>query len=392
MKKLLVFTVIFALVAGAAFADASVGGNMKVATDLIKGDNGKKANGDSNDIMAGGTTFWDTHTNVSWSGEDAGGMMRLHAGGQGATPLDWTPDIFAFWWWRPIEQLKLQMGKNPDGDFGHQSLSGWGYNAEAQGGICVDEHRGIPTGSLVARNNGGWFGGFGGKGLALFINPIENLFIGIGIPYEGGDNVMKVYMNTALTVNYTIDGIGIVRVAADLGPGKNDDLGTGGFAQPADYTKIFFSFQLIAIDGLGAELGVGYSLAATTGDNTRQDPLGVGLGVVYSGEGFGVKFRAGAKLIGSTKTGSVTVKDATVIGVGILPYYDISDSLRFFLNAGFGMQMPEKGDSVVDWFVNPYIRVGTSSGQFYAGFKLIDNGAKDGNISWSIPIGMNMYF
>jgi hypothetical protein len=111
---------------------------------------------------------------------------------------------------------------------------------------------------------------------------------------------------------------------------------------------------------------------------------------------FGLGFRTTADDFGlKARVGFVMKDGASQLGIGILPSYNLG-SFKFFFNAGFGMNLDKDSDAAgkQDWFVNPYIQVPTSAGSFYAGIKLIDEGAKGASegMSWALPIQWNVYF
>jgi hypothetical protein len=374
MKKIIAISVMLVLIAGAVFADTSVGGNLKISASLAAGKT------DDDDAVAGGATVWDAYTNVSWSGDNAGGMMRLWTKNN-----DWQPDLFTFWWWKPIEQLRLQLGKNADGDWGHAQITGWGYNAEAQGGIVIDQHRGIKslstetgfnsTSSCLARTSDAFWGGFGALGLAVSIFPAQGFEINIGLPFQGKTDKNKeaiaaaVYSNTKINFKVDIPDIGTVRLAADLKKGTTDAKGNFHFDQDADLqTDIYFAFYLSAIENMGLELGASFT--------NEFEKINIGLGVRYSADDLTIKSRIGF----------VSKENNTAFGIGILPSYNLGNMV-FYFNAGFGMNLDKE---TKDWFVNPYIRVPANAGNFYAGIKILDNG--DEKMAWEIPIGWNVYF
>ena len=366
MKKLIAISVVFALLAMTAFAETSVGGNLKLGVSLISGDDG------GGDARSGKLTFWDSHANVNFSDGSAGGMLRVHAGGQGAGSgqIDWTPGIFTFGWWKPIDQLRIQLGVNPDGDWGHAQISGWGFNGEAQGGTALDQHRGLGNGGngdgdpvanssfqIVARTTKGWYGGFSAVGAAISIYPVQGLTINWGIPFGSQGELGDTFGRSHFGVIYGIPDIGTVRVAAVLTNPDASDL-------PVNF---YGSFYLMAIDGLGVDIGVGYEGAS--------EVLGIGLGLRYTAGDFGIKLRFGVDL---------EDPDAS-LGVQILPSYNIGGTV-IFLNAGVGM----RGEDL-SWYANPYVRVPMGGGMsFYGGFQLWDKG--DEVVRWAVPITYNFYF
>jgi hypothetical protein len=82
-----------------------------------------------------------------------------------------------------------------------------------------------------------------------------------------------------------------------------------------------------------------------------------------------------------------------VIGVKILPYYAL-DIFTVYLNVGFGMAMPEKGDASSDWYINPYIKKSVSNLHFFADLKVgaPDKGLGDSHVHYAIPFGFDCSF
>jgi len=360
MKKIIAISVMFALLAGVAFADTSLGGNIRITANLLSG----KAEAD--DVMAGDVHVYDSNLSANWSGDDAGGMLRLHGfgsdGGAPVTKIDWTPDYFGFVWWKPIDQFRLQIGKNADGDWGHQQISGWGYNAEAQNGAAVDQYRGIGPNAQLART-AGWYGGFSSMGVTLSIFPTQGFEIDVGIPMAATKTAKETYMSSDLNIKADIPDVGTVRVALDLDQGGGDaDLMMGAY----------LGFYLSMIENMGIDIGAAFKPAG--GENFKE--IGFGLGFRYTADDLTIKARFGL----------VTNDGAMALGFGILPSYNLG-SFVFLFNAGFGMNPDAE---TKDWFVNPYIKVPTSAGSFYAGIKIIDNG--DELISWAVPIQWNVYY
>jgi len=348
--------VVFALVTTAAFAQLSIGGNMKISTLLLAG---TTANSEvrGNPVLAGsaqGTTLWDAYTNVSWSGDSAGGMMRLYTGTN-----EHQESIFAFWWWRPIDQLRIQLGQNPDGDFGADQISGWGYMGEAQGGIVIEEWRftdGNRHLGLVARNvtRGSpraprqFAPGFSALGLTMSVVPIDGLSINLGVPFAQRTDWRNTYTNIYANVTYNIEDIGTARLSAQFRPGSQERLTVEptsnvarewekpdyywrGQAEPNagnnftvrnelhDPMTLWGSFFVTAIENINIDIGVGYRLPFTTqavkleggrnigglGTDTNPTnskdnaPVSVGLAATYRMDDLSIKFRSGFAFAGS---------------------------------------------------------------------------------------------
>jgi len=393
MKKIIVTLVVFALITGAAFAQPTVGGNLKISTNLLAGST------ETEEAMAGGATIWDAYANVVWSGENAGGMMRLWTKNN-----EWQPDFFTFWWWKPIQAVRLQLGKNRDGDFGHAQIAGWSFNGEAQGGVALDKDRDKFTNysgggyytSCKAYSNAGeslatiartaaWWGGFGAGdkdiGIALSIYPMPGFEVDLCIPMAGakGDSAggiplftaSETYLNSDINFNIAIPDIGNVRFVADfLGKDADDAIIT---------PSIHAAFYISAIDGMGIEIGAAFK------NDFETIEFGAGYRLII--ESFAMKARVGFVAKGKLNSGD----DASLFSIGILPSYNFGKFTTLF-NAGFGIDLNDT--EMKDWFINPYLSVPANSGRFYAGIKLYNlksKGDKD-EISWAIPIGWNVYF
>jgi hypothetical protein len=369
MKKIIAISVMFVLIAGAAFADTSLGGNMRITANLASQSPAQ------DDAVAGDVHVFDSNLSANWSGDNAGGMMRFHAFGSDSgvvSKIDWTPDFFGFVWWKPIDEFRLQIGKNADGDWGHNQITGWGYNAEAQNGAAVDQYRGIGGNAVVART-AAWWGGFNSMGITLSFFPAQGVDINIGVPMASQRDASVTYSNSKINVKADIPDIGTVRVAADLNKANKD----------ADLLlKGHLAFYLSAIENIGLEVGFGFIQ-----DNKDDNHMEFGLGFRTTADDFGLKARVGFVMKDKDKGGSQ-------LGIGVLPSYNVG-SFKFFFNAGFGMNLDkEEAPGKQDWFVNPYIQVPTSAGSFYAGIKLVDEGktGNDEGISWAIPIQWNVYY
>jgi len=193
-----------------------------------------------------------------------------------------------------------------------------------------------------------------------------------------GEKAADVYKATCAQIDLNFDFGNIA-----LTYNGSDNVGGAGSA------GALFAYFGGNFGALGIDFGVGYHLS---GDKDKGEfdgtyPIGIGLGVKYATETFGVKFRATVALAGSDEY------KGTFLNTSVLPYYAISDNLSVFLNAGLGMEMPDGGDTVVGWYANPYLRVGAEWGpSFYAGVKLSSQGGDDAIINWAVPIAIMVSF
>jgi len=410
MKKLIVLSVVFVLLASAAFAvdlSGTVFGNVTV----LEGNSGKDSFGDANPITAGGG-FKRLRLEGSGDAMDGvfSGWIRL---GDGTSP-----GFSGMATWKPLDMFKLSIGGNPDGVFGKEGVTGWSFyqNAYDTDNIVVGGNVwgwGPINGSgsnnmygqeLITRN--AFFGGFGGNGALLTITPAEIATINIVIPFidQNGKEAADVFMKSIAQVdlNFAFGNIALTYVGGtgsystgtiaaeyDANAGKKDatkkwvayDKKTGTLAtattspadvywveeqasaavpaspewvrkeksadKDADPSKLFLYFNLSSIENLGIDVGFAYTLPVETAkDVTLNSPIAAGLGVKYATDTFGVKLRAIGSFAGSVETKAATADIPLRLLVDVLPYYVINDNLRAFFSAGIGYTAENKVNGV----------------------------------------------
>jgi len=403
MKKFLAVLVVLTLVAGAAFAELGFGGELGFKVDLAKGDTKEES------YVTTGAGYTNARVDANLSGDSWGGKMRLLGGGTPSTGTWWVGGgPFAFLWWQPIDQLKIQMGRNMDSDWGAAQITGWGFNAEAQDYVAVDKDSGQIGSDYWTGRNAGFYPGYNGYGLGLSIYPAEGVAINIGLPFADADPIL--YKNLAkieLNAQIQIGEVGKLNLSFE---GDN-----GLFADyNASAGTVYGSFYVTAIENVGVDLGVAYPLTYKFGSDAASvagiNPKGphIGLGVKYDGGDFAVKFRAGMEMAGTTAVGDKAEStDQSAIGFNILPSFNL-EGMKVFLNAGANLNMAKVGDkdqTITRWFVNPYVLVPAGGLRFYAGLKLFGEswseggpykkpGATEGEAvtNWALPIGFQLYF
>jgi hypothetical protein len=304
-----------------------------------------------------------------------GGWMRLDfsgaASGQGKA------------WWQPIEQLRIQLGVNSDGEFDTSHIGRYGFYAQANelGLVNSDGNWGKVS------YDTGVFGGYSGFNFALIITPMEGLNINVALPWNvapGGTDKQPAatFKKAFFQANYNAD-FGAVHITYQ---GVNDGRVVGNF-----WGSVYLGSL---VDGLGLELGVGF--VAHESAAAYKDPLSIALGAKYDvNEQFGVKLRT----IFAIESGSGS--DKIHMRVDLLPYYAINENVTAYFDAG--VYLPSKSNMI--WHINPYVRIGSEWGAgFYVGLA-VNNGAKVGlgttvadyyeadvksssGINFSIPIGL----
>jgi len=196
MKKLMVISVIFALVAGAVFAEINVGGAVFGKFNALEG----VSNGEGKDAYASGGL---SRVRLDGSGETEdgtfGGYIRLEAGGDFGGVTGWGNV-----WWKPIDMLRFRLGSaGYDGFFAADGVTRWGFYRDAgDNGV-------IPEGWAFGNS---FYGGFR-DGAILTVTPLEALEINVGIPIlVGTTRAEEIYKKTNAQVAFTLDGIGKLAV------------------------------------------------------------------------------------------------------------------------------------------------------------------------------------
>jgi hypothetical protein len=432
MKKIIAISVMFALFAGAVFAETSLGFGLQFDATIVENDTGKGTG-----TSKSGITIGDHQVNADFKNDEGTAGGRLRFWGQDTNGL--TP--FAFAWWKPIDQLKVQFGHNKDADWGAKNITGWGFTGSASSSVAVQYDGSY--GGIWKTANEGFYNGFGMAGAAISIYPMDALSIGIGLPLAGGDFVnnwerketYETYPYSHINIKYNLEGLGTISFSfvgqgglesKHHDPKSIDGSQLSNFLDPTngdfdDFSKIktggksvgdlYASFYLTMIEGINIDFGVGFGLPYTfaeTDDGTyistyKYNPgLKVGVAADYTGDGFGVKAGVGVALAESYTTtievggvsGSGTAKEPMKIGVRVLPYYAL-DICTVYFQFGFGYQAaPEGGKAASDWFINPYIKKSVGNLDFFAGVKVgaPDKGDGDASVHYSIPFGFSCGF
>jgi len=267
MKKLIAISVVFVLLAGAAFAQ--IGADIMVKGNLAEGSTEEGA-----EIV---TSMGFSRLRLSGSAqndeETFGGYIRFQH--QGYT------SIYGYGWWKPIDVLKIQLGSNEDGAYdGVDGVARWGFYRDA-GDVGVQQEKWAFGNSF--------YGGWGSVGLGLSITPIEALAINIGIPLGTGDTAADTFKKTNAQVVYTIDGLGKAAITYVGGTGHKDwEEGKDGKLEKTndkgevtalaikavdpklesnDPSKIFAFFGLTAIENLDLAIGIGYKFGYENSGN-----------------------------------------------------------------------------------------------------------------------------
>jgi len=435
MKKLIAISVMLVLLAGAVFAEVTVGGQLQIKNNIMKGSSIDKTYPTVNAAGA-------HEAKVKFNAGDSTAGLQYVITSYGTSVESW-----GFMYWRFIPQVKLEVGRDYDGKFGHAQIAGWGFTGEAKNGVAAISDYGVDEGSKPSSlNSSGRNAFYPGTGNAwntsLSIYPIDGLTINLWVPTDSAQAAGFRYARFQANVAYAIEGVGTVRLAYISDTGyvkakadswwKSEQKGT---------PQVYAAFHFTGVEGLGAEIGGGYHFPLKYSKDYNNEaagfideqekysqdfPISIGLGASYTAGAFGIKLRAGAVLPGQTTeeitvAGETTKKESkdneiTQIGVNILPNYTIGQA-TIYLFSGIGIQSvgdykktggnetagfrTNESNTVVDWFVNPYVLIRAGDLRFYAGVQFYSNGVKTGNgkpdnkdalVYWNIPFGFNCYF
>ena len=374
IKKLIAISVVFALVAGAAFA-VDLGGDVIAGVSVVSKEGAQDAT-----LFTGALG----RIRLEGSGEaeigigTIGGWARFEKGGR-TVNIDANPwedpntpfaKVFGLAWWQPIEQLRIQIGGNPDGHYDTSHIGRYGFYAQANelgmvnsdgnwNGTCFDD---------------GVFGGdFGFEHFAFIITPMDGVTINVALPLNadpgltGDTQIAATFKSALFQVNYNADFGAIHVTYAGAGSSLTD---TGKFWASA--------FLGSLVDGLGLELGVGFAAVKSP---APKKPLSIALGARYDvSEQFGVKLRSIFD-IPMESGGKVAVR------VDLLPFYAVNENVTAYFDMGMYL---DGTASQFAWHFAPYVRVGAEWGSsFYAGLKFNNGtGISGSKVNISIPVGI----
>ncbi len=417
MKKIIAISVVFALVAGAAFAEVSISTALTMGFNLLNGDD-KEDSKVQTSLIDGGLQEFD----VNFAGSNEDGTLSAFVKLRTRADLDHTGvdaskgSIMvhqAYAWWRPIEQLGVFVGRHTDGIFDTTSIVRYGFNQGGHGGVSLapwdriynrsfaspfleaQTQRGTANGEVYGGDNYASYRldvlgflpatsstvpwrGPGPFGFALEAKPIEGLAVRLGIPITNGE-FADVYKNFFAQGQYAIPDIGTVSVTYQ----NYGD--TGSFTEGGGLLNAAFSSSAL-VEDLAFEVGFGYKFSGDPDAFTIYDPINIGGGVAYTGGDWGIKARAvgwfGAEADTAAEGNAYFLAD-------LMPWYNFG-----FMEVRLQVRMDsytrnKDTDAVTSFAINPYIIKQLGVGRFVAGFQLkdanVDSDFKE-DITWSVPV------
>ena len=395
LKKCVAFAVVFAVVAGAAFAQVTFGGQLQTSAVFLGGDNVKDS-----DVNMGGA-YNGTYTNAKFTAligdGTAGGRIVLDK-------LDAGTRFWGWMQWRPSQFFRIKVGRDEDGDSvigGFPQIIGWGFTGEAKNAAAVSDYNG--SGAMQYRNSGLNYGAFdnaGGFSLGLSFFPIDMLTVSLLFKanFDEEVEVSKRLATMHVVAGYKIEEVGMIRFAwVGLGGlAKKYDEETGkGSAKDGDgigaLHLAFYSNEIV--QGLAFEAGVNLDLPHLNESDTYGATRVAGGINLTATDPFNLKVRFGSMFGGQTKGEAV---EKTGFSIGLLPSYKLPKMTVFF-HVGFGVEQENAdADPVTNWFINPYVWVPMGGMRMWVGLQIVDDGKRSSDdaqqLSWRIPFGFNFYF
>jgi hypothetical protein len=237
-------------------------------------------------------------------------------------------------------------------------------------------------------------GNWDGFGLALSFYPIPGLDLNLVLPTGGvnwpqatNDQVGKNQLISGdggmlpdrlrFQAGYSLD-FGRIQLAYN-GAGVVAEKGLSGYGSlGVDNNGQFgLSFLVTAIEGM--QILVGGSMILVDPDML----ISAGVGVVWNGDGFGVKFRAGMQMQG----------DADMfITANVLPFFAVGEKGQVLID--IGVTNDGNKDPGLGWSVTPAYRLGIDGGAFKIGLQIYNNVNSGGNqrisgadyVKWNVPM------
>jgi hypothetical protein len=380
LKKCVVIMAVLALVAGAAFAQITFGGQLMEGMTLANGNNVS-----DEPVNMGGTynsTYHEAKFSVYFGDGKAGGR------------LVWTLNGKSMWgWmqWRPNQYFRIKIGSDGDGEWGFPQIIGWGFTGEAKNSVAaVNDYDGtLPMSYRHAGLNYGGFDGADNFHLGLSVFPVDMLQINFLFrDFDKGEEASVKLSKLQISSSFRIEEVGTIRFAA---------VGNGGLAkdQPdgADIGTLHLAFYSNEIvQGLAFEFGGQYNLPhLNQSDTFGAIKVGGGINMTTITDPFNMKIRGGVSFGGQTKG---VENDTTGFSIGLLPSYKLP-KMTIFFHAGLGMEVKKDSndDPAYAWFINPYVWVPMGGMRMWIGVQIIDEHVvQDGQFKWNIPFGFNFYF
>jgi hypothetical protein len=346
MKKIIILSVAFVMLTGAAFAQPSVGAIVEGFVFLAREANLSQTSGTSQGQAANTIRF-------QASGANEDGTFTGYFRANGGDSL--TPSVDqAFIWWRPIAQVGIFIGRQNDGIFETANIvahnfSGGGYNGT--------------TFEYYDYHGSAWGGAWkpGATGYALQIKPFDGLTLNVGVNHDGTVNLKDRYKDYSYgQIVFNNDSVGQIAFTyttqRDFGGDTDDHIG-------------FSFFNNSFIQDVAFEVGFGY--------NIELKIPAFGFGIAYMGDGWFFKTRGKAYFKTIIAEGAARPR----FEMDFLHSYNVGDlfEMRMLVRLQFFERKDFTGDQLADnkafaFAFNPYMIKRLPGGRINAGFIYLSRG------------------
>ena len=371
MRKLIAILVVFALAAGAAFAQAEFSAGGAVRATLFD------IHSESDDVNAGMESwFWISagKTNDEGTMGAKGGLSINTQGGAVNISGD---DTWFYAWWQPIEYIFVKMGKvGEDGKYwAGAGIGAWDFQSnDLFISPAFDYYNGFASG-VMGDGHGYLDNGLGTThGLQFSLTNIADILtINFGLafgedpwPYGNASNFQL--WNDASESSPILDTLAVQAVV------EIPDVGqlAVGFKNAAegDPINMYLQYKMGLTDDMKIEVGANLGFD----NDSNLEPLKAGIGFGYGspwGDDFWLTARIGLQF------GMADGDDHAIVGLGITPSYDLG-IFRVYVPIDIAISQPAGGgDALFAWGFNPYIRKQMGGLEMWTGF-YVYNGAQWG--------------
>jgi hypothetical protein len=343
MKKIIILSVAFMMLAGTVFAQ--LGGVNEGFIRHSRSGYGNQLTGD---------------------GSSAGNTLRLTiAGGNedgtytGFLRFDNAACYMAYVWWRPIPQVGIFLGRQNDGIFETANIVAHNFSSGSYNAVTIEDYN-------YHSNSWGAAWKPGSIGYAIELKPVDGLTARIATSHAGADDmgIKDRYKNNIYTqVVYSGGDIGQVALTytSARDGGSDDHLGFSYYNNSLVENLGFeVGFSYNGLDGKGA-----YGLKKSDGSIDVKVAM-AGFGIVYWGEGWAFKTRG---------QGIFTDLQALRFTLDFLHTYDLEIfEFRLFFRTQFYDKWQNNAEKTLAFCFNPYVIKRLGPGRVSAGVRFLSKG------------------
>lgn len=396
MKKLIAVSAVAALAATALSAEITFGSWGRALWVTAANGGYKEGTDFKNTIVSDVHQSWGgaaprTAFDVRGNSDNVGFALDIHNDGWNGDSNDYHGDN-AYIWVKPIEQVKLFVGRMDDGTLaGGAGFGMWDWDRL---GIVNNGAGDDWTFNKVFQN----------KGVNIQITPVEGLLLGAAIPLDideeltaekdNGETLSGIYAHGAKYIGaYTIEGVGTIKAALETKPADAGD------TKDKSHVGIDAAFDLTAVENLFASVGAKIDTAEKTAK------------VINAYARYGVNEQLTLHVIVGTKIGGPDKKsekpaDAKADGAfgfyaGAGVDYNLEDGIGLFADVRYANGIQKEDDSSKNkdnLVLGVGVKKGFSNGSLGIAFEGSTNSNgkyeyKDGKqFAWELPVRFEYCF